>query len=173
MRSLHLGLVDTSWYYAAITLIGGGLGILGGGVLADRVGKLNRAAYPIIPAIAFMIALPCFFTAVHLSSPLAAFPLFLIPTGLNLMWLGPIITAVQHLVPGHMRTTASAMFLLINNLLGIAIGYYYFGAVSDALRPHYGDESLRYAIYSGLGFYVLAATLFLIASRSLRKHWVD
>jgi predicted MFS family arabinose efflux permease len=173
MRSLHLSLVDTSWYYAAITLIGGGLGILGGGVIADRVGKLNRAAYPIIPATAFMIALPCFFAAVHLSSPLAAFPLFLIPTGLNLMWLGPIITAVQHLVPGHMRTTASAMFLLINNLLGIAIGYYYFGAVSDALRPHYGDESLRYAIYSGLGFYVLAATLFLIASRSLRKHWVD
>jgi MFS family permease len=173
MRSLHLDLVETSCYYAAITLVGGGLGILGGGLIADRLGKANRSAYPIIPAIAFMIALPCFFAAVHLGSPLAAFPLFLIPTGLNLMWLGPIITAVQHLVPGHMRTTASAMFLLINNLLGIAIGYYYFGAVSDALRPHYGDESLRYAIYSGLGFYVIAATLFLLASRSLKKHWVD
>ncbi|HEY1551464.1 MAG TPA: MFS transporter [Kofleriaceae bacterium] len=173
MRSLHLGMVETSWYYAAITLVGGGLGILGGGLIADRVGKLNRAAYPIIPAIAFMVAMPCFFAAVHLSSPLAAFPLFLVPTGLNLMWLGPILTAVQHLVPGHMRTTASAMFLLVNNLLGIALGYYYFGAVSDALKPHYGDESLRYAIYSGLGFYVIAAALFLIASRSLKKHWVD
>src|SRR5262249_40349567 len=133
----------------------------------------NRAAYSIIPAIAFMIALPCFFAAVHLSSPLAAFPLFLIPTGLNLMWLRPIFTAVPHPVPGQMRTTAPAVFLLIHQLLGIAIGYYYFGAVSDALRPHYGDESLRYAIYSGLGFYVIAATLFLIASRSLKKHWVD
>jgi MFS family permease len=173
MRSLHLSLVETSWYYAAIALVGGGLGILGGGVMADRMGKLNRAAYPIIPAIAFMIALPCFFAAFHLSSPLAAFPLFLIPTGLNLMWLGPILTVVQHLVPGHMRTTASAMFLLINNLIGIGIGYYYFGAVSDALKPHYGDESLRYAIYSGLGFYVIAAALFLIAARSLKKDWVD
>jgi predicted MFS family arabinose efflux permease len=173
MRSLHLDLVDASWYYASITFIGGGLGILGGGLIADRLGKLNRAAYPIIPAIAFVIALPCFFAAVHLGSPLAAFVLFLIPTGLNLMWLGPIITAVQHLVPGQMRTTASAMFLLINNLLGIAIGLYYFGAVSDALRPHYGDESLRYALYTGLGFYVIAATLFSIASRRLEKHWVD
>jgi sugar phosphate permease len=173
MRSLHLTLVETSWYYAAIALVGGGLGILGGGLLADRLGKLNRAAYAIIPAIAFMVALPCFFAAFHLGSPLAAFPLFLIPTGLNLMWLGPILTVVQHLVPGHMRTTASAMFLLINNLLGIAGGFYYFGAVSDALKPHYGDESLRYAIYSGLGFYVIAAALFLIAARSLKKHWVD
>ncbi|MFT3697262.1 MAG: MFS transporter [Kofleriaceae bacterium] len=172
-RSLHLDLVERSWYYAAITFIGGGIGIIGGGVIADRIGKLNKAAYPIIPAVAFLVALPCFFAAVHMGSPLYAFPLFLIPTGLNLMWLGPIITAVQHLVPGHMRTTASAMFLLINNLLGIAIGYYYFGAVADALKPHYGAESLRYAIYTGLGFYVIATTLFLIASKGLKRHWVD
>jgi predicted MFS family arabinose efflux permease len=173
LRSLHLSYTGTAWYYAAITFFGGCLRILGGGVLADRAGRADRRAYPLIPAIAFMLALPCFFIAVNMASPLAAFPLFLIPTGLNLMWLGPILTVVQHLVPGHMRTTASAMFLLINNLLGIGIGYYYFGAVSDALKPHYGDESLRYAIYSGLGFYVIAAALFLIAARSLKKDWVD
>ena len=62
---------------------------------------------------------------------------------------------------------------MINNLLGIAVGYYYFGAVSDALKPHFGDESLRYAIYTGLGFYVISSVLFLLASRTIRKHWVD
>ncbi|WP_287812745.1 GIY-YIG nuclease family protein, partial [Pseudomonas sp.] len=30
------------------------------------------------------------------------------------VWLGPVLTAVQHLVPAHMRATASASFLLIN-----------------------------------------------------------
>jgi len=173
LRSLHLSYTGTAWYYAAITFFGGCLGILGGGILADRAGRADRRAYPVIPAIAFMLALPCFFIAVNLSSPLAAFPLFLIPTGLNLMWLGPILAAVQHLVPGHMRTTASAMFLMVNNLLGIAIGLYYFGAVSDALRPHYGDESLRYAIYTGLGFYVLSSILFVLASRRLRRDTID
>ncbi len=173
MRSLHLSLVDTSWFYAGITFIGGCLGILGGGVMADRLGRARRSAYALIPAIAFMIALPFFFFAVNTSSALIAFPLFLVPTGLNLMWLGPVLTAVQHLVPGHMRTTASAMFLLINNLLGIAVGLYYFGAVSDALRPRFGDESLRYAIYSGLGFYVISAVLFILASRRIARHWVD
>ena len=72
-----------------------------------------------------------------------------------------------------MRTTASACFLTINNLLGIAVGYYYFGAVSDALKPTYGDDSLRYAIYSGLGFYVVSSVLFLFASRTIKAHWVD
>ena len=44
---------------------------------------------------------------------------------------------------------------------------------SDALKPAYGDESLRYAIYTGLGFYVISSILFALASRTIRKHWVD
>lgn len=173
MRSMQMSLVQTSLYYSAITLFGGCLGIFGGGWIADRVGARTRSAYPKIPAVAFMIAMPCFFLAVNTSCAALAFPLFLIATGLNLAWLGPILTAVQHLVPAHMRTTASASFLMINNLLGIAVGYYYFGAVSDALKPHFGDESLRYAIYTGLGFYLISSVLFVLASRSIKKHWVD
>ena len=172
-RSMKFTLVETALYYGAITFVGGCLGILGGGVLADKAGTKSRSAYPMIPAIAFMVAMPCFLFAVNTSSAALAFPLFLIPTALNLMWLGPVLTSIQHLVPAHMRTTASAMFLLINNLLGIAVGYYYFGAVSDALRPTYGDESLRYAIYTGLGFYVVSSTLFVLASRKIKKDWVD
>lgn len=172
-RTFGLTLVERSWIYAGITLIGGCLGILGGGVLADRLGKASRRAYPLIPAIAFLVGLPCFFFAVNTGNAALAFVLFVIPTGLNLMWLGPIVTAVQHLVPAHMRTMASAMFLLVNNLLGIAIGLYYFGAVSDALAPRYGKESLHYAIYTGLGFYLVAAFLFFLASRKIRRDWVE
>ena len=173
IRSYKLSLTGMGVFYASITLIGGCLGILGGGFLADRIGKSSKANYPLIPAISFLVGLPCFFLAVNSSSLVVAFPLFLIPTALNLVWLGPIVTAVQHLVPAHMRTRASAMFLLINNLIGIAVGTYYFGAMSDALKPHFGAESLRYAIYSGLGFYVIASTRFLIASRKIKKDWVD
>jgi len=173
MRSLGLTLVETSWFYSGIAFFGGVLGIWLGGVLADRLGAKARGAYPLVPAAAFLIALPCFLLAMNSDSRLVAFALFLIPTGLNLAWLGPILAAVQHLTGAHMRATASALFLLINNLVGIALGTYYFGAVSDLLAPHFGAESLRYAIYSGLGFYVISATLLIIASRTLRRDWVD
>ncbi|HEX7699300.1 MAG TPA: hypothetical protein VF403_01175, partial [Kofleriaceae bacterium] len=142
----------------------------------DRVGgraTTSRGVYARLPAFSFLLALPCFFFAVNTGSPWLALPLFIIPTGLNLVWLGPVLTAVQHLVPARMRTTASAMFLLINNLLGIAVGYSYFGAVSDALKPRFGGESMRYALYTGLGFYVVAAVLFLFASSTLGRDWVD
>lgn len=172
MRSLKLTLEQTSVYYGAICLIGGVAGIWGGGWLADRLGKADKRAYALVPAAAFLLALPCFLLALSTGSLLTAFLIFLVPTGLNLMWLGPVITAVQHLVPSNMRSTASAAFLLVNNLVGIAAGTYYFGAVSDLLQSRFGAESLRYAIYSGGVFYVIGAVLFFFAARRLSRDWV-
>ncbi|MDQ1155099.1 MFS transporter [Brevundimonas sp. SORGH_AS_0993] len=188
MRSFDLTLKQTSWYYAGIALIGGLLGIWLGGMIADKLSKKGKGAYPLTPAIAFLISAPCFILAMnspwliglvlpgggsHAQQLILAFFIFLIPTGLNLAWLGPITAAVQHLAPAAMRSTASALFLLLNNLLGIAVGFYYFGWMSDLLAPRFGEESLRWAIYTGMGFYVLAAILLVGASRTLKRDWVD
>ncbi len=189
MRSFGLTLSQTAWYYSAIVLVGGVAGIWLGGSMADRLGKTSKAAYPLTPAIAFLISVPCFILAMNSGAVVGAvmpgsdpngfaalalaFVIFLIPTGLNLTWLGPITAAVQHLATPAMRTTASALFLLINNLLGIAVGIYYFGWMSDLLRPTFGEESLRWAIYTGMGFYLLSSALLFGASRTLKKDWVD
>lgn len=188
-RSLGLTLSQTAWYYSGIALIGGVLGIWMGGAMADRLSVKSRGAYPLVPAVAFLISVPCFLLAMNSGALLslftgesagaswpaltAAFLIFLVPTGLNLAWLGPITASIQHLVRASMRTTASALFLLINNLIGIACGIYYFGWMSDLLRPTFGDESLRWSIYSGMVFYVISSTLLFFASRTLKQDWVD
>lgn len=171
-RSLGMGLVDRSLFLGSMTLVGGVIGVWAGGVLGDRLGRARPAAYLLVPAAAFLLALPCFVLAVQAETLWLAFVLFLIPTGLNLVWLGPVITAVQHLVTPAQRSTASACFLFVNNLIGLGLGTWYFGAVSDALTPRYGAEALRYAIYSGLGFYVVSAALFALAARGLKRDWV-
>jgi MFS family permease len=171
-RSLGMGLVDRSLFLGSMTLVGGVLGVWAGGVLGDRLGRARPAAYLLVPAVAFLLALPCFVLAVQAKSLWLAFILFLIPTGLNLVWLGPVVTAVQHLVAPAQRSTASACFLFVNNLIGLGLGTWYFGAVSDVLTPRYGAEALRYAIYSGLGFYVVSAALFALAARGLKRDWV-
>ncbi|MFZ5718031.1 MAG: spinster family MFS transporter [Pseudomonadota bacterium] len=171
-RSLGMDLVDRSLFLGAMTLVGGVLGVWFGGVLGDRMGRASPAAYLLVPAGAFILALPCFILAIQAENLWLAFVLFLIPTGLNLAWLGPVITAVQHLVPAAQRSTASACFLFVNNLIGLGLGTWYFGAVSDALTPHFGAEALRYAIYSGLGFYLVSAVLFVLAARGVKRDWV-
>ena len=128
---------------------------------------------PLIPAAAFLLALPCYVAGLVSSSPVSAFLLFLAPTALGLVWLGPVINAVQHLAPAHMRATASALFLFINNLIGLGLGSLLIGALSDALTAQFGDEALRYSILAGTGFYVIAALLMLAASRALARDWCD
>jgi MFS family permease len=188
MRSFGLSLAETAWYYAGISFLGGIAGIWLGGAVADRLGQRSHAAYPLTPAVCFLIAAPCFILAMNSAALIdavmpgggegwpaltLAFLIFLIPTGLNLAWLGPITAAVQHLAPPNMRTTTSALFLLVNNLLGISVGIYYFGWMSDQLRPVFGEESLRWSIYTGMGFYVLSAVLLILASRTLDRDWEE
>ena len=172
-RSFGLDLVETAQFYGGVLLLGGVAGVLLGGVLGDRLGARDRRMYARIPAIAFVIAVPLFAAGILSSSVTAAFVFFLVPQALAYVWLAPVITAVQHLVPGHMRATASATFLLVNNLIGLGGGSFALGALSDGLSAHYGDEALRYAMLMGLVLYLVAALLMWMASTPLRRDWVD
>lgn len=171
VRSFELTLLEASLFFGSILLVGGVAGIWLGGVLADKYGKASKSAYAVIPAIAFLATVPFYVVGV-LSPTLGLVSVVLVvPTALGLAWLGPVLSAIQHLVPPNMRATASAIFLLINNLIGIGLGTALIGAISDALFERFGDDSLRYAILAGTVFYLAAAALFLISARRLEQDW--
>ena len=172
-RSFGFGLIERGQFLASIFLIGGTAGVFAGGWLADRLGQSDRRWYAWLPAIAWLITAPTFALGLLSTDPWAAWPLLLIPNALNILWLGPVTTAVQHLVPQPLRSTASASFLLINNLIGLGVGPTLIGALSVAFTEQFGIESLRYAAVSVVGFYLLAAVLMLFAARRLRADWVD
>lgn len=165
-------LLFASYFYAAILLVGGIAGIWLGGVLADRYGPGRKGAYAMVPAVAFIATIPFFVIGVLSTSLTLSFLVFMVPTALSLVWLGPVLSAFQHLVTPNMRATASAVFLFVNNLIGIGLGNLAIGAISDGLAAQFGDESLRYAILAGTVFYVLAATLLLVTAPRLKKDWV-
>ncbi|MEA2999427.1 MAG: hypothetical protein QOK17_1260 [Sphingomonadales bacterium] len=173
MRSFGLDLVGTGWFMASVLLIGGTAGVFAGGWLADRLGTRDVRWYARLPAIAWLVTTPCFLLAFMSPSLTIAWPLLLLPNGLNILWLGPVTTAVQHLAPRRMRSTASASFLLINNLIGLGVGPMLIGAISDHLKAGYGAESLRYAAMAATFFYLLAAALMIVASRTLKRDWVE
>lgn len=173
MRSFGLDIIATGQFMGALLLIGGTIGVFAGGWLADRLGQGDRGWYAKLPAYAWLITCPTFALGLMSTSPWIAWPLLLIPNALNILWLGPVTTAVQQLVPVHMRATASGSFLFINNLLGLGAGPLLMGALSDRLAAEYGVESLRYATVGCLAFYLLAAGLALIAARTLRRDWHD
>ena len=172
-RSFGFGLLERGHFLASIFLIGGTAGVFLGGWLADRLGQSDRRWYGRLPAIAWLITAPTFAIGLMSTDPWLAWPLLLIPNALNILWLGPVTTAVQHLVPQPMRSTASASFLLINNLIGLGVGPTLIGALSVMFKESYGTEALRYAAVSVVGFYLVAAILMFIAVRRLREDWVE
>jgi len=172
-RSYNFTLTEAGFYYGAILLVGGVIGVWLGGFLGDKLGASRRSMFALVPACAWLLAMPCYALGLLSPSPQIAFFLFLVPTALGLVWLGPVIAAVQHLAPATMRTMASASFLLINNLIGIGAGTWLLGRMSVELSTRFGEESLRYSILAGTSFYIVAALLYLVASRTLKRDWVD
>jgi MFS family permease len=173
VRSYHLELIATGNFLASLLIIGGCTGVFLGGWLADRLGAMDKSWYAKLPAIAWLITAPTFAVGLMAPNLWVAWPLLLIPNALNILWLGPVVTAVQHLVPQRMRATASASFLLINNLVGLGVGPLLIGSISDRLKTSYGAESLRYAAVGCTTFYLLAAFLMFFAAKRLRTDWVD
>ncbi len=171
VRSLGFDLGQVGQFVGSLLLIGGSAGVLAGGWLGDRLGARDRGWFARLPALAWMVTVPLFAGGLLVDSPTLAWALFLVPHGLNILWLGPVTTAIQHLVPAEMRATASASFLLINNLVGLGLGSLVMGALSDAMTVRFGADALRYAVVGTLGFYLVAALLGLLAVRPLRRDW--
>jgi predicted MFS family arabinose efflux permease len=172
MLSFGLDLVSTGNFLASLLVIGGCAGVFAGGWLADRLGGGDRGWYAKLPATAWLISVPAWGLGLFAPNLSVAWPLLLVGNGVNILWLGPVVTAVQHLVPPRMRSTASASFLLINNLIGLGVGPWLMGRLSDAMAAAYGAGALRVAAVVCLGFYLLAAVLALLAVAPLKRSWV-
>lgn len=173
IRSYGMSLVGAGQFLGSLLLIGGTAGVFLGGLMADKLGGKDKRWYAWLPAIAWLITAPLYALGLLVDNLTLAWALLLIPNALNILWLGPITTAVQHLVEPAKRATASAAFLLINNLIGLGAGPFLIGHISDELRATYGADSLRYAALAVLAFYLVAALLALLATRTLRRDWVD
>jgi MFS transporter, Spinster family, sphingosine-1-phosphate transporter len=142
--SLSTGAVGT--WLAVIVGLGGMLGSYLGGELATRYAPQNERVQ--LGVMAFAIAGSGILSSIAYIAPtqyvafglMAAF--FIGLTSVN----GPLFATIQTLVPERMRAVAFALVYLFANLIGMGLGPLAAGALSDALRPWAGEESLRYAL---------------------------
>lgn len=126
--------------------IAGGAGFFFGGFIADRLGRSgHRRALSFIALVGLITAVLMSFMFLAGSWQLVLL-FFVIPAATNNIYLAPVLSLTQSLVSLRMRATASALVLLIINIIGLATGPWITGALSDLLQPKFGGESIRYSL---------------------------
>ena len=146
VRSFDMEIAAIGKWLGWILGIAGGIGFFGGGLLADHFGRSKRRnALWLIAAM--MLVTAAFEVAVFLA-PSAAWTLiiFIVPAATSNIYLAPVLAQTQSLVGLRMRGVASALVLLIINLIGLGLGPLAVGFVSDLLAPQFADESMRYSL---------------------------
>jgi predicted MFS family arabinose efflux permease len=147
IRNFGLSTGDIGLYLGLAFIIGGIPGPILGGLLGDILAKRDPKWRAWLPAIAGIACLPIYFVCVIMTSSFWPF-LALFCTGYFIfLFATPSTLALMQLSVGpNQRASALAIAMLVNNLVGQAIGAFLVGSLSDALAPAYGIMSLNYAV---------------------------
>lgn len=146
------------------------VGAIGGGWIADRIGRTHVSAYAHVPAVSLALAAPFFLAAILVRDAQTTLILLVIPVALSYAWLGPGLAAVQTLSSPHMRSQTAAIIGFFNNLVGFGLGPLFVGALSDVLHRHLSEgEALRVAMAVAATSLLIAAGLFFAAGLTFRR----
>ena len=145
-RSFGVGMLEVGRWLGLILGIAGGAGFFFGGFMADRFGRSGQRRALVFIAITGLITTVLMSFMFLASTWQLALLFFIIPAATNNVYLAPILSLTQGLVSLRMRATASALVLLIINIIGLATGPWITGIISDLLQPAYGSESIRYSL---------------------------
>jgi predicted MFS family arabinose efflux permease len=169
MREKGMALEQVSIWYALVLGVAVSAGIYASGALTDRIGRRARSAYAWVPAAGLALALLPFAGFVAAPGWPVALAFLAGPLFFNFFYLTPVVALVQDVVPARQRTLASALLLLVMNLIGLGLGPTFLGLASDHFRSIGADNPLQLAFYSLIPFQLLAIVLFLTLARRLRR----
>ena len=146
------------------------IGTFAGGWCGDRLGTRDARWYLWLPAVTTLISMPFIAFCYLTSDPWRAFWVLSIPSALGSFWLAPTFSLTQGLVGLRMRAVAASIMLFVLNIIGMGLGPWFVGVVSDWLNAHtmLGDDSLRWSLVISLNFAFVAIYCCIRGARSLR-----
>ncbi len=148
-RSYGLSPGQVGLYFGIVNGAGGILGTWMSGKIADRFGHTNRKHVLTAAAWGMLLVAPTAILGYSMADWRAALFLLFVPTFLGSLYYGPTYSSVQGLASPQARAMASAVLLFFQNLIGLGLGPLLFGMLSDAIKPTYGEDSVRYVLYIG------------------------
>jgi MFS family permease len=133
-----------------------------GGLWADRLRRTRAAGRLYVGVACGLLAPPIALAMLLTENTATALALSVPATAASSLWIGPGASTIQDLVPPRMRGTVSAAYLLVVTFIGLALGPYTVGRLSEAT----GD--LRLALIVSLAAGLGGVALLALAARYVR-----
>ncbi|MDA0338621.1 MAG: MFS transporter [Proteobacteria bacterium] len=168
IRSHGLTLSEVATFFSLAAAIFGSGGAILAGLAADKLALRDVRWVAWIVAATKITAIPLiivFYLADNLWMVLPIYPLIM---ALGATYQGSTFSMVQTLSPLRYRSQASAILLFVINLIGLGLGPWAVGALSEALRPEFGQDSLRYALLAMSMLGIWGAFHYYLAGRHYR-----
>lgn len=181
IRSHGLSVAETGVVLAVVSAISGIGGTWFGGYLAD---KLSNARSDVrwqlwTPGIATLLNVPAAILAYTLASRDLVIATMFVSLVFGVMYLGPSYATMQRLVGARERAVGSSLLLLIVNLVGLGLGPWLVGVVSDIMNSRFlgegfatdlaRSEGLRWALIIMVCINVWSFIHYMLAARTLER----
>ena len=144
-RTYGLAPADVGLFYGAITAVGGALGLLLGGAVADRRfsagqtdGHLRVIRWSVVGAAPFLIAMP------FAPTPTLAAALLMPGILIASMHGGVAGAALQLIAPNRLRGQITAAYFFMASLIGLGLGPTAIAMTTDYV--FHEDAALRYSL---------------------------
>jgi MFS family permease len=157
LRAHGLGEAEAGLWLGGIAAGGGFIGVNLGGLAADRWRRLDPRGSLYVGALGALATIPVALGMLTAKSTTSAYGLAFATFVSSSAWLGPGASTVQELVTPAIRGRASAAYLFAITLLGLALGPFAVGRLSEVLGDLRGALALSLIAYVfGAGFLVWA-----------------
>jgi predicted MFS family arabinose efflux permease len=163
IRNFGLSTSNVGFYLGLAFIAGGIPGPILGGYPADCLARRNPKWRAWLPAISAVICIPIYYVCVIETTSFFPFIAVFSVGYLIFLFATPSTLALMQISvePGQ-RASALAIAMLVNNLVGQAIGAFLTGSLSDALVPVYGSMSLNYAVITMCVAFGVPGALFYV-----------
>lgn len=157
-------------FWLAIFSATSAIGTLLGGYLSDKLSTRSgdRRWYMWVPGIATLAMVPFQFSSYLAGSLWVVVPSFIIMLIFGSMFFGPSFALSQGLATLRTRAVATSLTLFIQTLIGLGLGPFLAGAISDYLHPTLGRDSLRYGLAAVGVINAWAAVHYFRGARTVR-----
>lgn len=172
VRIHGIGYGELGWKLGLMVGISGGFGAFFGGQIGNYLDRKKPALSLLVSGLVLVASAPGMIWAVYAGDANTGIILLAIPTFAATFYYGPSFSAIQTLASDQTRAMAVAIYLLIAGIIGLGIGPFFVGVLSDffaaGVKDAEGPALQKALMYLAL-FNIWAGLHYWFAQRDIVK----